>query len=104
MRLLRERNINNTMRKLKEFKQSMKLRGKHLLTLNKKLKELREKFAGSTEISRRNDIETEGQAVKAEIADTEAYLASCESAVMNWVDTDDKTINTLADFKYWRNK
>ena len=79
----------------------MKLRGKHLLTLNKELKELREKFAGSTEISRRNDIEIEGKAVKAEIADTEAYLASCESAVMNWIDTDDTTINTLADFKYW---
>ena len=104
MRLLELRNGNNTMRKLKEFKQSMQLRGKHLITLNKKLKELREKFAGSTEISRRNDIEIEGKAVKAEIADTEAYLASCESAVMNWIDTDDKTINTLADFKYWRNK
>ena len=104
MRLLELRNENNTMRKLKEFKQSMKLRGKHLLTLNDKLKKLREKFSESTEISRRNDIEIEGKAVKAEIADIEAYLASCDSAVMNWVDTDDKTINNLADFKYWRNK
>lgn len=104
MHLLRERNINNTMRKLKEFKKSMNLRGKHLITLNDKLKKLREKFSESTEISRRNDIEIEGKAVKAEIADIEAYLASCDSAVMNWVDTDDKTINNLADFKYWHRK
>jgi len=104
VRLLREKNINNTMRKLKEFKKSMKLRGKHLITLNDKLKKLREKFSESTEISRRNDIEIEGKAVKVEIADIEAYLVSCDSAVMNWVDTDDKTINNLADFKYWRNK
>ena len=88
------------MKKLKQMKRSMLDQIRRMAELNAKLFKLRERFAASQDISIRNEIEIEGNAVKKEMAHIDAYLVACEQAAKDW--SDDHKITQLADFKYWR--
>ena len=90
------------MRKIKEFKSSMRRQTKRLAELNVRLTALREQYKHCIDnAEKRHNLENEANQVKDEIAHIEKYLKKCNEAVYSWVDVDDKTINGLADFRYW---
>lgn len=90
------------MRKLRQFKASIRMQRHRLTQLEERLARLRDKFARSNNIASRNNVAEEGKSVKGEVLDLKVYLAECEHAIKNWINTDDSVINNLSDFRYWR--
>ena len=91
------------MRKVSEFKKSVKTQNHRLVQLEERLARLRENFRNCTDnVSRRNDLEVEGKSVKAEIQNITDYLGRCNYVLMHWGEVNDQEVNQLADFRFWR--